>query len=161
MSQGDVEEIDAATCRRLLERHHFGRVAVVDDRGPIALPVNYVVDGDAVVWRSDPGTKLDAAKAGQPASFEIDDVDEDRRVGWSVVVRGEIREVTDDATVERLRESGLDPFVGGEKDHFLSIGLDEVSGRRVPLPESTPAEWFEAADLGNIWYDRDASDLLG
>ncbi len=158
-----MQEIDASTCRTLLDRHHFGRVAVTDERGPIVLPVNYVYDEteDAVVWRSDPGTKLDAGRDGQQAAFEIDDVDPDRRVGWSVVVRGAIEEVTDDEAIERIRGLGLDPFVGGDLSHFLRITVDEVSGRRVPLPETTPDEWFETADLGNIWFDRDASDLLG
>jgi hypothetical protein len=39
---------------------------------PVILPVNYVVDGDAPVFRTDPGTKLDAAAEGAAVAFEGD-----------------------------------------------------------------------------------------
>ena len=56
-------------------------------------PVNYVLDGDTIVFRTDPGTKLGAAGRAR-ASFEIDSVDREHRTGWSVVASGRLEEVT-------------------------------------------------------------------
>jgi nitroimidazol reductase NimA-like FMN-containing flavoprotein (pyridoxamine 5'-phosphate oxidase superfamily) len=51
-------ELTKHECFRLLAGHHLGRIVLVDERGPIALPVNFVVDQHAVVFRTDEGTKL-------------------------------------------------------------------------------------------------------
>lgn len=67
-------------CLRLLATQEFGRLAVVDDGQPLVFPVNYAVDGDVVVFRADPGTKLAAASLGLVA-FEVDDVDVSTRSG--------------------------------------------------------------------------------
>jgi uncharacterized protein len=86
------EELGAEQCRQLLQDHHFGRLAFMDQVGvmPMIIPVNYVSHG-AVVVRSDEGRKLRAAAHGSPAAFEIDGVDDVWRTGWSVVVRGPCR----------------------------------------------------------------------
>jgi nitroimidazol reductase NimA-like FMN-containing flavoprotein (pyridoxamine 5'-phosphate oxidase superfamily) len=44
----------------LLAERHLGRLALTDPDGPVIFPVNYAVDEGAVVFRTDPGTKLDA-----------------------------------------------------------------------------------------------------
>lgn len=157
----ELTELDERTCRRLLERHHFGRVAVNDDDGPVVLPVNYTVQQGSVVFRTGTGTKLDAAVSGDAACFEIDDVDEERRLGWSVVVRGRLEEITDSDERVRIEEEMIEPFAPGRRDHLIRVLARSVTGRRIPIPSSIPEEWFERADLGNIWYGRDASDLLG
>lgn len=154
-------ELDVDTCLRLLEHHHVGRIAVNDDDGPIVVPVNYVLDRGTVVIRSDPGTKLAATHQRGRAAFEIDGIDEERGLGWSVLVRGRLREIDHEAELDRLRELSLEPFVGGEKAHFLRLDSSSITGRRIELPPTVPHDWFDVADLGNIWFDQDGSDLLG
>ena len=51
-------------CRKLLGERHLGRLALVDADGLVILPVNYTLDEGSVVFRTDPGSKLDAAAAG-------------------------------------------------------------------------------------------------
>lgn len=154
-------EIDVDMCLQLLESHHVGRIAVNDDAGPIIVPVNYVLDRGTVVIRSDPGTKLAATDQRDRAAFEIDGIDVGRRLGWSVLVRGRLREVNGEEELDRLRTLPLDPFAGGEKAHYLRLDSSSITGRRIELPPTIPDDWFEVADLGNIWFDRDGSDLLG
>lgn len=154
-------ELDVDTCLRLLELHHVGRIAVNDDAGPLVVPVNYVLDRGTVVIRSDPGTKLAATEQRDRAAFEVDGIDEKRRLGWSVLVRGRLREIDDEEELDRLRDLPLDPFVGGEKAHYLRLDSSSITGRRIPLPSTIPHDWFDAADLGNIWFGQDGSDLLG
>src|SRR3954469_14084185 len=81
-------------CLRLLATRTFGRLAFVYRPGvPLILPVNYTLDDEAVVLRSGQGPKLQAAERGDRVSFEVDDIDEATRQGWSVVVTGRARRV--------------------------------------------------------------------
>jgi len=84
------QELTKDECFRLLAGTHLGRVVLVDDRGPIALPVNFVLDQHTVLFRTDEGTKLDVAVRRGRVAFEIDGVDEATRTGWSVLVRGRL-----------------------------------------------------------------------
>ncbi len=108
-----VEELAEDECRRLLAERHLGRLAVPDFGGPVIFPVNYVLDQDAPVFRTDPGSKLDAATERESVAFEVDAVEEATRTGWSVVVRGILAEVTDPDDLERLRALPLYPWAPG------------------------------------------------
>ena len=49
---GRLRVLTRSECFELLAGGQFGRVAVVDDRGPVVLPVNYVLDRHTIVFRS-------------------------------------------------------------------------------------------------------------
>ena len=133
------QELTKSECFELLAREHLGRVAVVDDRGPMVFPVNFVLDRHMVVFRTDEGTKLDAARRGSRVAFEIDGTDAATRTGWSVVVRGEAVEVTDPAELARLRKLPLHPWAPGAKTHYVRILPAALTGRRISTPRR-PAE---------------------
>jgi nitroimidazol reductase NimA-like FMN-containing flavoprotein (pyridoxamine 5'-phosphate oxidase superfamily) len=133
------QELTKSECFELLARVHLGRVAVVDDRGPIVFPVNFVLDRHMVVLRTDEGTKLDAAIRGSRVAFEIDGIDAAARTGWSVVVRGEAVEVTSPAELARLRKLPLHPWAPGAKTHYVRILPAVLTGRRICAPRR-PAE---------------------
>lgn len=158
MPSDRITEMTNDECLRLLAANRFGRVAVNDDAGPIVLPVNYVVDDDAVLFRSSQGTKVEAAEREAPASFEIDAVDERTRTGWSVIARGTLSEVADPDQLERVRTLPA-PFAGGDRPYLLRLVLAEVTGRRIELPEGVPGSWYRPSGLGHVWLDRDAADL--
>ena len=61
MRDACLEELTDTECRNLLAERHLGRLALVDAQGPVIFPVNYVFDQGSVVFRTDPGTKLDGA----------------------------------------------------------------------------------------------------
>jgi nitroimidazol reductase NimA-like FMN-containing flavoprotein (pyridoxamine 5'-phosphate oxidase superfamily) len=127
-----IEIIHRDECLRLLEADSIGRLAVIAGGVPAIFPVNYAVDGDGIVLRTDPGTKLDAAGRWS-ASFEIDAFDRETRTGWSVVVTGRLEEVTrfNSATLQRIQRLSVDPWAGGAKDHWLRLAARQVTGRRV------------------------------
>jgi nitroimidazol reductase NimA-like FMN-containing flavoprotein (pyridoxamine 5'-phosphate oxidase superfamily) len=137
-----IEELADTECRALLADRHLGRLALVDARGPVILPVNYVVDRDAPVFRTDPGTKLDAAAEGATVAFEVDAADEATRTGWSVVVRGSLGEVTDPGDLERLRALPLYPWAPGDKARYLRVQPVSVTGRRIRIPDELPFTWW-------------------
>lgn len=119
-------------CLRLLADQQVGRLAVSVQGQPIIFPVNYVVDGDVVVFRSDPGTKLDGATLARVA-FEIDHVNTELKQGWSVVVQGVGRYITDalDEPAERRRNLPLETWAPGEKQHWVEILNPQITGRRL------------------------------
>lgn len=128
------QELTKGECFELLAREHLGRVAVVDDRGPVVFPVNFVLDRHMVMFRTDEGTKLAAACRGGRVAFEIDGADAAAHTGWSVLVRGEAAEVTDPTELARLRRLPLQPWAPGAKTHYVRILPAALTGRRIPGP---------------------------
>jgi len=125
------QQLSKSECFELLSGERLGRVAVLDDHGPVIFPVNFVLDRHMVVFRTDEGTKLDAACRGGRVAFEIDGTDAAARTGWSVLVRGEATEVTDPAELARLRRLPLDPWAPGAKDRYVRILPAQLTGRRI------------------------------
>lgn len=140
--EGGLVHLDVDVCLHLLATRHVGRVAVADDTGPVVFPVNYTVDAGTVVFRTGMGSKLAAADQRADVAFQVDDVDVGRRSGWSVLVRGRLVEVTDGDEVDRLAQLPLDPFAGGDRDHYVRVMATSVSGRRITVPERVPSEWL-------------------
>jgi uncharacterized protein len=127
-----IAVIDRDECLRLLAGEEVGRLAVVVGNSPTIVPVNYVLDGEDVIVRTDPGTKLTWAPRGR-ACFEIDRIRPGTRSGWSVVVTGRMEEVTrfQPSTWDRIRQLGVDPWAGGDKEHWLRLASDRITGRRL------------------------------
>ena len=130
-SRTGIEVLEREECLRLLAADDIGRLAVVSGGAPIIFPVNYAMDGEAVVIRTDPGTKLDAGGRA-PACFEIDGLDRVRRAGWSVVVTGRLEEVTEFSSrdLARVRELEVHPWAG-DRSHWLRLAPTAITGRRV------------------------------
>jgi uncharacterized protein len=142
MPEPGFEELAEDQCRRLLAEHHLGRLAIGDFGGPMIFPVNYVVYNDMVVFRTDPGSKLEAAAERELVAFEVDAADEATRTGWSVVVRGTLGEVTDSADLERLRALPLYPWAPGERARYLRVAPSSLTGRRIRIPDELPFTWW-------------------
>jgi uncharacterized protein len=128
------QELTKCECFELLAREQLGRLAFVDGRGPVVLPVNFVLDRHMVVFRTDEGTKLDVASCGGRVAFEVDGTEAATHTGWSVLVRGEAVEVTDPAELARLRVLHLDPWAPGIKSRYVRILPAALTGRRISVP---------------------------
>lgn len=139
----EMEELTPTQCRSLLSQHHLGRIAYLDKVGvmPLILPINYALDGNHVVFVTAPGSKLNAALQNAPVAFEIDGIDTQLEVGWSVLLRGFVTEVTDQVAVDRIRSSGLNPWAPGKKGHFLRVEPKQISGRRISIAPLPSAWW--------------------
>jgi nitroimidazol reductase NimA-like FMN-containing flavoprotein (pyridoxamine 5'-phosphate oxidase superfamily) len=133
MSTG-LQILDGDTCLALLQSVPVGRVAWAGDDGTASvLPVNFVLDGTAVVFATAPGAKMDAIHAGRPLTFEADDLEPALRTAWSVVVTGPAQVVTDPAEIERLKSLPLAPWIAAPKPFFARLTPEKITGRRIPL----------------------------
>ena len=131
---GRVDVIPEDECRELLAGTRVGRVAVTHDALPVIAPVNYVVDGNSVVFRTRSDGMLAGACADAVIAFEIDELSADGSFGWSVNVVGIATLLTE---MERARAGrlGLVSAAGEGRDTFVRLNIGVLSGRRV-----TPAE---------------------
>lgn len=133
VNTGTTQELARDECLRLLAGEEIGRVGFVVGGRAEVLPVNYVMDGEAIVFRTADGTKLRAA-SNAPVTFEVDAVDRERRSGWSVVVRGVAHEVASlgrTELTERLARVELAPWGGDDKPFVIRVAPIIVTGRRV------------------------------
>jgi uncharacterized protein len=119
-------------CLALLGSVPIGRVGVTWDVLPVVLPVNHALDGRRIVLRTAPGTKLCAALSHTVVAFEADGFDPFDHSGWSVLVRGPAREITDPSDLARARTLPLRPWANDEADRFVAIDIELISGRRIP-----------------------------
>ena len=128
-----LEVLDSDECLALLRGCSLGRIAVVIDGRPLIFPVNFALDATAIVFRNDPGTKVDAAR-DQPVAFECDETDNDH-TGWSVLATGNAIAVRDPAERDRLGKLPLGPWCPGPKAIWLRIEPQTLTGRRIPRPD--------------------------
>ena len=136
MSEDDreLEVLTRVECLRLLRANSFGRVGLIVDGRPLVLPVNYGMEGEVVVFRTGPGTKLRWAPMRRVA-FEVDEIDRDHGLAWSVLVQGVAQDVARAAGGygRALRWVTVEPSAPGERDHRVAIDASEISGRRFAL----------------------------
>jgi uncharacterized protein len=124
-----ISHLDEATCWQLLASHEVGRLAVSIADEPDIFPINYVLDGTSVVFRTAEGTKLAASIMHPKVAFEADGYDSGAGEAWSVVIRGHAREIS---MHEMVDESAflLFPWNVSPKNRFVRIVAHEVTGRR-------------------------------
>jgi hypothetical protein len=127
-----LEELDREECLALLSRAPLGRLGVVVSGRPLVFPVNFALDGSAIVLRTDEGTKLYGAR-NSPVAFECDGIDRMYHTGWSVLVLGTAEEVRDPHEVAHLEQLPLSPWCPGPKATWLRIRGGTITGRRIPL----------------------------
>jgi uncharacterized protein len=126
----DVEVLSREESLALLASVPVGRIVFTVRALPAIQPMNFVVDNGGIVIRTGPGTKLSATLQNGVVAFETDEIDPARSEGWSVTVVGRIQEITDPFEIERL-DAALTPWAPGERQHFLKITPEVVTGRRL------------------------------
>lgn len=126
-------ELDRATCLEHLAAGRFGRIVTTLSGEELIRPVNYVYDPESgsVLIRTHPGSKLYALRQAREATFEIDEIDEQARTGWSVIVRGMVEEITRPWELRRLQDLDAEPWAPHSELRWIRIRAFTVSGRRI------------------------------
>jgi nitroimidazol reductase NimA-like FMN-containing flavoprotein (pyridoxamine 5'-phosphate oxidase superfamily) len=130
-----LEVLSTAECRAYLAPGGVGRFLFTAARGPVAMPVNYRMLGDDIIFRT--AVPTSAAAAGpRRVSFEVDHLDGALSEGWSVLVSGEASPVTAQPELDKVTALAIDPWAGGERDVYVRIVASEITGRRIRAIET-------------------------
>jgi hypothetical protein len=137
MADRVVEELDEYQCLTLMDPTGVGRIAYISRFGPAVLPVTYTVHRGAVLFRTaehgplDEDLRTGVAQPGCIMGLQIDDIGAAARPGWSVLIQGPARRLTAAEEEDALRYTRVEPWVPGERELFIRIVPDRITGRRV------------------------------
>ena len=140
VDRNGLEVLSRDACLGLLATATLGRVGVSSGALPSVLPVNFRFDGRQILIRTGMGTKLDAATSNAVVAFEVDEIDPVAHTGWSVMVTGMARELTDTGELAAARTPPLARWAPGEDHRVIAISTELVSGRRIVAGLAAPAE---------------------
>ncbi|HEV2451978.1 MAG TPA: pyridoxamine 5'-phosphate oxidase family protein [Streptosporangiaceae bacterium] len=132
-----LERLDEAECLRLISPGGVGRLAYSGRYGLTVFPVNYRVHEGSIVFRtaeySPTGEDLRTgiADAEYRVAFEIDDIDLAAHEGWSVLIHGPAHHMDSLGEQALARETGVDPWAGGDRKHAIRITPVRITGRRL------------------------------
>ena len=140
--EGRVQELTADESWNRLRSQELGRLVTRVGEVIEVFPVNYVVDGGSLLFRTAEGSKLAELTINDRVVFEVDDYT--AADAWSVVVRGRARTLVDSDEITAADALPLRPWVPTLKREYVQIRAHEISGRsfeRTPEPDHTdPSE---------------------
>jgi nitroimidazol reductase NimA-like FMN-containing flavoprotein (pyridoxamine 5'-phosphate oxidase superfamily) len=129
--------LEAAECLRLIAAGGVGRIGYTGRFGPTILPVNFVLQAQTIVFRTGQDSPMGEdlrtgiADAEYKVAFEVDEIIPATREGWSVLIQGSAHHVDSGPELAEAQRSGVQAWAGGEKDLFIRIVPDRITGRRV------------------------------
>jgi uncharacterized protein len=127
MTSKGLETLKVEDCFILLRSRSLGRVGVKLADELVVLPVFYALMDRDVVFRTSPGTKLDAAVLGTKVAFEVDDP----VPGWSVLMIGHAEELRHPDQQQKARAHLGHDWPAGERERLVRIRAEKVTGRRL------------------------------
>lgn len=114
----------------MLDTVPVGRIGATVEFRPFIFPVNFRLFEEQILIRTVSGTKLDAALSGQIVAFEADGFEFDGSSGWSVLVRGPAKEVTDPKELARAAAVPVHTFAFDQvPDRLVLISTAGITGR--------------------------------
>jgi nitroimidazol reductase NimA-like FMN-containing flavoprotein (pyridoxamine 5'-phosphate oxidase superfamily) len=140
--EATVPHLEEALIRQRLARARFARLAFVDGDQPIVVPVNIATDaGERIVFQTASGGLLGGLD-GHKVAIEIDGHDPALHAGWSVLVLGVARDVTDaaDPDAARLRAVPVDTWAPGTRGRRFAVLPLSITGRTIPV--GADGDWF-------------------
>jgi uncharacterized protein len=131
-----VRALTTEECYRLLATARLGRLALSHKALPFVLPVSSLLHERRIVIQTTGGPILEAARSAPVVAFEADDIEPCTYAGWSVVVTGQMRVVTDSFARRTYENSLAFPRITAEHRHFLTVTPRLVTGlRRLPMSD--------------------------
>jgi uncharacterized protein len=124
-------ELSEADCRELLAQHTAGRVGFMTGDGPLILPVTYQYRTGSVIFRTSPVGPLAGLVRRTSVAFEIDEINEQNKSGWSVLVVGFAEAMAHNYLLTSAWETGPEPWADGVRNLFVEIKPRKISGRAV------------------------------
>lgn len=127
-----LTKLTPGECRMLIAPGGIGRISFCTVSGPVVLPVNFTVVGGSIVVRTGAGSMIEA-HGDDRAAFEVDHIDEVLCQGWSVLLLGQAHRVLQPGELRHVREAAASagPWPDGERDVYVRLVPDQISGRRM------------------------------
>ena len=127
-----LQQLSRTKALELLGSVRLGRLVFTHQALPAIRPVNHLVEGESVIVRVTAGAAITAAagRGGVVVAYEADSIDADTQLGWSVIVVGTARLLTDERAAARYR-TRLRPWISGTVDDVITISADVVTGYRM------------------------------
>lgn len=122
--------LDGDACWELLGSAEYVRLAVVVGDDLEIFPINVVLDGRTVVFRTGEGTKLAAVTISGRVTLEADGYDPALDEVWSVVVKGDAERLDSFPDIDRAEQLPLQPWTGHPKQWFVRVYPKQITGRR-------------------------------
>lgn len=126
-----LEVLTPTECWELIASEEIGRVGVLVDGVPEIYPINHTVWNEAILFRTDRGSKLRGLVRNPMVCFEVDGTSPAAKIGWSVMVKGRAVELTAGPDVAQAAALPLEYWGLGEKPHWIRIEPEAVTGRRI------------------------------
>ncbi|HET8601484.1 MAG TPA: pyridoxamine 5'-phosphate oxidase family protein [Segeticoccus sp.] len=129
--------LDREECLRRIGEVAVGRLGFLREGDLTILPVNHVLHGEDVTFRTTWGSKLQLAANGERVAFEVDNFHLDTESGWSVLVRGRTSIIEDPALREELEQEALESWLPPSANSFwVRVHPEDISGREIVRPQS-------------------------
>jgi uncharacterized protein len=117
-------------CQELLESQSIGRVAWQAADGPQILPVTYAYHDGTIIFRTSPYGLLSELVRPTDVALEIDELDQESRQAWSVLVQGRAQGIAEpDQLVRMWAVGGVVPWASGVRNVFIQIIPHRITGR--------------------------------
>lgn len=125
--QGPVTELSDAASWDLLNGRTFGHLGLSRDDRPEIYPVNFICDGESILFRTAEGSKLRELTHNRHVVFEADA----ETVGgvWSVVLKGQAEVLTVDPVLTEDALAAFPPWVPTQAFVYVRITADTLRGR--------------------------------
>ena len=131
-STDEFKPMSPSRCQELLESQSIGRIAWQAADGPQILPVTYAYHEGTIIFRTSPYGVLSELVRPTDVAMEIDELDQQNRQGWSVVVQGRAQGVAEpDQLVRMWTVGGVVPWASGVRNVFIQIVPHRITGRIV------------------------------
>ena len=149
MEENGIEILSEEVCWERLRRTSVGRLGVHHDNQPAIYPINYLVDGQSVVFRTRLDSKIAHAPQLERVAFEIDGFEPSHGDAWGVLIKGFARFVDSVPEIAQADTLPLYHWVNAERSAWVRVVPVEVTGRRFHIVDGAITD-------GSVgWTDRD------
>jgi nitroimidazol reductase NimA-like FMN-containing flavoprotein (pyridoxamine 5'-phosphate oxidase superfamily) len=133
-----LEILSEAECHKLLGSVPVGRLVFTQSALPAVRLVNFVVDKMTIVFPTFDGDKYRAAERGDVVGFEVDEIDLDRHLGWTVTAVGHLSVVEPNEKADLQHIQPLRPWAAQRDHHLIRLGIESLEGRRLDANAQRP-----------------------
>jgi uncharacterized protein len=131
-SERHFEALGRQQCLDLMLSHHLGRVAWQAADLPQILPITYAMHEGFAYFRTAPDSILAELAQSTSVALEVDELDEQNRSGWAIVMHGSAVSEPD-ALADLWASDSLVPWATGNRTLFIR-SVQSVTGRVVRRP---------------------------